>query len=96
MFIRLKKKRLSKQHGAARFTLCAVLVESYREKGQPRQRVLKYLGSVRQELFADHDHRRRFFLDLVTRIDQLRLDATSKTKLKMQLARRFARAGARR
>jgi hypothetical protein len=51
MFIRWKRRRLGPQRGARsanrppRYSLDAVLVRAERVNGQPRQRVVRYLGS---------------------------------------------------
>jgi signal recognition particle GTPase len=45
MFVRWKRKVLKNQKET---TLCAVLCQAYRENGKPKQKVIKYLASIRE------------------------------------------------
>ena len=89
MFVRFKRVTLSPRYGIEhRYSIHAVLVESYRDKGKPRQRVLKYLASVKERDFFN-PAKRTSFLDVVRkRLDQLDLDPRTIAELKVRLFHR--------
>ena len=60
--------------------LICTLVESYRnDDGQPRQRKVAYLGSIRQEMPINH--RIVFWEDIVRRLDGLNLPLQARNAL---------------
>jgi hypothetical protein len=63
MFIRWNRKLLAQSNPLEpmRYLLSAVLVESHRENGKPRQRVLKYLASIQEDHLESREHRARFW-----------------------------------
>jgi hypothetical protein len=89
MFIRFKKVRLASQYGIEdRYSIHAVLVESFRKDGKPRQRVLKYMGACREVDFND-PIKRRMFLELVRKkLDNLKLPPTKVAQIKVRLFHR--------
>jgi hypothetical protein len=73
MFVRWQQYRSQAQdkrrreRNDARARLKAVLVESTRINGEPRQKHIAFLGSVS----VDGSDRRRFWFDVTTRLNQL-------------------------
>ena len=63
MYLRWKKKKRNKKkaNSILRFTLSPVIVESIWEEGRTKQRVLKYLGAIREENISHLYHRRDFW-----------------------------------
>jgi hypothetical protein len=89
MFIRFKRVRLSSQPGLEdRYSIHAVLVESFRKNGQPRQRVVKYLGACRERDFTN-PVKRKVFLEIVRdRLDDLRIHPRIAAGIKVRMFRR--------
>lgn len=63
MYLRWKKKKRNrkKANSTVGFTLSPVIVESTWEGGKTKQRVIKYLGAIREEDISDHFRRRHFW-----------------------------------
>jgi hypothetical protein len=72
MFVRWKKRKsVDKQPGhqlwkAGELTYSAELVESYRLNGKPRQKVIAFLGSIKQSELASVTSRYYFWHHLMT------------------------------
>ena len=51
MYVRWKKKNRKRRYNESipKVTLCAVIVRSQRINGKSKQKVVKYLGSIREE-----------------------------------------------
>ena len=70
MFLRWKKKNRRRklwESSVDKLTLSAVIVKSLREDGKIRQKVVKYLGSIREEQISN-PHRRRSFWRKVNQV----------------------------
>jgi hypothetical protein len=69
----------------------AILVESTRVDGEPRQRHVAYLGSIHDSVIKD-DWRYRFWDDVTARLDALghrkKITADDRTKIEAALARK--------
>jgi hypothetical protein len=68
-----------------------VLVESHRTKSGPRQRIIAYLGSAREDSLQNPIARRNFFHQLLNKIDRLTATPAIKAQIKMALVNRFTR-----
>ena len=71
MYVRWQRKKRVDRRGQGPL-LCAVLVESRRVEGEPRQRTVAYLGGIREgcveSKLAHHVH---FWQNVTQRLDQL-------------------------
>ena len=91
MYVKWQTKKRSQAWHSRGDLLTATLVECHRVDGKPRQKVVSYLGSVRQELIAEHKIHRLYFWDAVAeRLERLgtRIDTATKQKIEAQLAAR--------
>ncbi len=74
MYVRWKKRmRTSRRRPTGEHTLSAYLVESYRKDGQPRQRVVTYIGSIGEQRTQMHYHRLEFWKAAAEHINPLNL-----------------------
>jgi hypothetical protein len=91
MYVRFKvRARKSKGKGKkALRTFHVVLVESSRESGNPRQRIVAYLGSIREEEFSIIQKRYNFLNKLRGKLDALDLDYWTIWELKVKMIRLF-------
>ena len=65
MYIRWKRKHRKAHDGVVgNITFCAFLVQSHRDGGKVKQKVIKYLGSIRREQI-NYPHYRYLFLHRV-------------------------------
>jgi hypothetical protein len=71
-----------KKHGPHR--LRAILVETVRIDGEPRQRYLAYLGSVQ----ADRRDRPRFWYDVTRKLEQCRLSREERKQIMSAIAKK--------
>ena len=72
-------------------TLRAVLVQSVRHQGQPRQRCVCYLGAIRVRYQQAPAHRQRFWARVDQRLAPLGLDPATRARLETALAWQVAR-----
>lgn len=92
MFIRWKRKahkpKKDYQNGGyiTHYLLYAQLLESYREDGKPRQRVIKHLGGFKEHLRELAHIRLYFWQDASKKLDELSLDGLEREKIEQQLA----------
>jgi len=84
MYIRWKRCALRR---TADVTLKAFLVHSVRIKGQPRQRILGYLGAIRVRYQQAPAHRQRFWHQVEQRLPALGVDQRTQAALEACLAR---------
>ena len=84
MYIRWKRSPLRR---TADVTLKAFLVHSVRVQGRPRQRILGYLGAIRQRYQHAPAHRQRFWQQVTPRLTALPVDAVTRAVLEADLAR---------
>ncbi len=93
MFVRWqRKKRVDRDKWGQ--LLCAVLVESRRVDGEPRQRTIAYLGSIREGCIESAlGWHVEFWHDVARRLDQLGdgLAPDEREKVEAALAKRVRR-----
>jgi hypothetical protein len=96
MFIRVKRRKLISKGAVAprdsNYALHLVLVESYRSKGKPLQRILKYLGSIKMDELEIPIVRQQFMSKVGKKLDQLDYDGRQIAMLKMKLVRVMLRS----
>jgi hypothetical protein len=98
MFVRWKRKRRKetwdREGSSPPYTLSAVLVESRRVDGRPRQRFVKRLGSLWEGRIDGPDRgwwRAVFWRDVDKNLDALGLDVETRARLEIQVTRRVPR-----
>src|SRR5438445_1807740 len=84
MYIRWKRCVLRR---TADVTLKAFLVDSVRVAGRPRQRILGYLGAIRERYQQAPAHRQRFWHQVTQRLPALGVDPCTQAALEACLAR---------
>jgi hypothetical protein len=84
MFIRWKRRRLRRHNDVA---LVAVLVQSRRIQGVPRQRLVRYLGSIPFQKRMTTAARQVFWQRVAARLTALALAPATRTALEDKLAR---------
>ncbi len=91
MFVRWKRRERGKAASAGKYLLTAALVRSERRDGKPRQKVVAYLGSIREEWTGEVWPRKQFweFADKV--LGAAGLDAQTTAKAEAALLSRVAR-----
>jgi hypothetical protein len=90
VFVRLKRVKLArKNREEPEYSLHAVLVENRRKEGRPRQQIVAYLGSIREQHFYDPVQRSKFLKELQMRIRKLDLDPVTVAKIHVNLINRF-------
>lgn len=86
MFVRWKRrKRTKRNRDTGKVVFSAVLVESYREDGKPRQRHIRYLASVRPEYATAHAWRVLFWRNADWHLDDLGLKGSERTAIEAKL-----------
>ena len=87
MFVRWKQReRTRRGHKTGKFVLSAVLVRSERREVKPRQKVVGYLGSIREEAVGFHYHRVGFWGGADRCLDSLGLDGDTRERVEAALA----------
>ena len=81
MYIRWKRCALRR---TADVTLKAFLVHSVRVAGRPRQRILGYLGAIRERYQQAPAHRQRFWSQVAPRLSALQVDPRTQAALEAQ------------
>ena len=84
MYIRWKRSALRR---SADVTLKAFLVHSVRVEGRPQQRILGYLGAIREHYQQAPAHRQRFWHQVAQRLPALGVDPPTQATLEACLAR---------
>jgi hypothetical protein len=87
MFVRFKRVKLAGKLGfPGEFSLHAVLVENHRDsKGRPRQQIISYLGSIRENSLYNPSHRSEFLKKLQSKLRELSLTPREMTRIQMNL-----------
>jgi len=86
MFIRIKRRRLkSSDDENPDFSLRVYLVENRRIKGNPRQRVIAYLGSIRRSDTSNDKRRKNFLHSASNRIDSMSSNYREVLRLKQSM-----------
>jgi hypothetical protein len=93
MFVRWKRrlrrpKTTALRHYPAEYSLYAVLVESERQHGKPRQRFIAHLASIREGYLDTPTHQSAFWRDAQAALDALDLTAGVRELLEAALALR--------
>lgn len=97
MFVRWKRRQLKRPPydgqpaGHVRY---AVLVESKRRGGQPRQRVICHLAHIKERDIEKAVWRLRFWQTVDHRLNELGLDSETRAIMETKLARDVARPSA--
>lgn len=87
MFVRFRKCELRKGGN----TLIAELVESYRDErkgGNPRNRYIAYLGSIREEDCSDIVRQAKFWRGVEARLARLRLSTDDEKRVREKIQAR--------
>jgi hypothetical protein len=77
VFVRWKRRPLRRRRESSppdEHALSAVLVESHRVDGRPRQRVVRYLATIKEGQIADPLSTDRFWRDVDKGLAELELD----------------------
>jgi hypothetical protein len=91
MFVRFKRVKLASKLGRVpEYSLHAVLVENYRRDGKPRQQIIAYLGSIRENHMSDPQRRNHFYSLLQMKLRKLNLNPRVLSKVQMNLINTFA------
>ena len=88
MFLRWRQRPLRRQPDS---TLEAVLVQSVRVGGQPRQQTVGYLGSIRAQYRLAPAYRQAFWRSVERRLAVLDLPLATRQALEGQLAQQVPR-----
>lgn len=88
MFLRWRQRPLRRQPDS---TLEAVLVQSVRVGGQPRQQTVGYLASIRVQYRTAPAHRQAFWRSVERRLAVLDLPQATRQTLEAQLAQQVPR-----
>ncbi len=85
------QRRPRKRTGGSPLVM-AVLVESHRVDGKPRQRVVAYLAGIRERFIGEReDEHNKFWRSVDAHLDALGLDAETRAKIETSVARTVAR-----
>jgi hypothetical protein len=100
MFVRWKRRerttasrrarRKDPSGRTGRFLLSAVLVQSERRDGKPRQKVVAYLGCISEDRVGDMFPRKHFWDKVGRRLDTLRLEPEIRREVEAALLTRVA------
>ncbi len=91
MYVRWQRKKRADRTNLGHL-LCAVLVESRRVDGEPRQRTVAYLGSIRETFInvLEEEHR-DLWQHADERLDELALDPEARAKVEAAIDSRVRR-----
>ncbi len=90
MYVRWQRRSRKRRGGSPLLT--AVLVECHRVDGEPRQRTLGYLAGIREKDVGNSPfHHEEFWSAVDARLDALRLDGETRSKVESQIAARVPR-----
>src|SRR5262245_53952066 len=88
MFVRIKRRPIT--GGGSKIidhSLRFVVVESYRKNGAPRQRIVKYLGSIRASQLKGTTAKHQFISEMQRRVRACAFDPMETSKLNVSLIR---------
>jgi hypothetical protein len=94
MYVRWQKKKRRTSQAMLGDLLCVTLVESKRVDGKPRQCVIKYLGSVREEALNHEFGKLRidgFWQSVTAKLDELNLPKEVRKKIESKIEVRIPR-----
>jgi len=96
MYVRwTKRERSLRGEPNGKYALSAKLVECVRVDGKPRQRILCYLGTIREEMRASHYHMVDFWTAASANLAKLDLKKKLQSKIEKDLEQVVARPGKR-
>ena len=97
MYVRIKKTPIyhSDKRMILDYSLRFVVVESHRQDGSPRQKIVKYLGSVRASKLKSPANRRAFMLEMNRLIETSGFGPRERASLNLSLIRCVVRGGVR-
>ena len=82
MYVRWQRKKRVDRYKWGHL-LCAVLVESHRVDGEPRQKTVAYLGGIRESFIDERENEHRaFWRHADKRLDELALDPEARAKVR--------------
>jgi hypothetical protein len=95
MFVRIKKTPIysSDNRQTLDYSLRFVVVKSYRKDGSPRQKIVKYLGSVRASKLKSPSFRREFIHQMNRVIEASEFGVRQRIALNLSLIRCVVRGG---
>lgn len=92
MFVRWKSRAKSRRRRATgHHSLTAVLVESRRVDGKPRQQIISYLGTIDSEHTTAHFHCVDFWASVTRHLGALNLPEYQRLRIEKSLAERVAK-----
>ena len=100
MFVRWKRQALTGRSvkynaslGRSKDKLTAILVESHRVDGRPRQRFVSYLGTIREWTLKDrvYWHLVDFWVSVDKNLDALQIDQVTRQAIETRIAERVPR-----
>ncbi len=90
MYVRWQLRPRKRRGGSP--LLVAVLVESRRVDGRPRQRTVRYLGGIIEKFIGKNArHHERFWRKVDARLDELALDPVTRANIEASVAARVPR-----
>lgn len=90
MFVRWQSRRRKRYGGSPLLT--AVLVESRRVNGRPRQRTVGYLAGIRERFVGKNAwQHEKFWKRVDARLNELGLDAETRASIETKIAARIER-----
>ena len=91
----VKWQRRTRKRGGRSPLLTAVLVESRRVDGKPRQNHVAYLASIRERSIGERESAHdRFWANVDVRLDELDLDAETRANIEARILERVPRVTA--
>ncbi len=85
MFVRWKRRKMRGKWGRGTYVRYAVLVESVRVEGKPRQRFVAHLAHIPERIAGMAIHRGLFWRDVNKRLDELQLDGETRARVTSKL-----------
>lgn len=86
MYVRWKKRlRTCRHRSTGEFYLSAVLLESHRVNGRPRQKFVTYLGTVLESYRDSYWHMFDFWKSADKKLDTLSLEPTKRSEIEARL-----------
>ena len=86
MYVRWKKRVMTRRHcPTGKTALTAVLVENRRVDGKPRQRLVSYLGTIRQDGLTSPYHQLGFWGTADRHLAALALDNATRERIERSL-----------
>ncbi len=90
MYVKWQRRPRKRTDGSP--LLMAVLVESHRVDGKPRQRVVAYLAGIRERFVGEREDKHdEFWRSVDAHLDALGLDAETRARIEASIAKRVAR-----